>query len=89
MQERIDTLSRRGKGNVTNDGPSVVSDFSGQFVLRNGALSFSTLRFAVPGAIVQLAGRFDLRAEDARFRGTFAARRVPCGDDDRRQIAGR
>ena len=69
VQERIDTLSRRGQGNVTNDGPSVVSDFSGEFVLRNGALSFSTLRFAVPGAIVQLAGRFDLRAETLDFAG--------------------
>src|SRR6185503_10020725 len=69
VQERIDTLSRRGKGDVTNDGPSVVSNFSGAFVLRHGSLSFSSLQFAVPGALVQLAGRFDLKSETLDFAG--------------------
>jgi len=69
VQERIDTLSRRGRGDVTNEGRSVVSNFSGAFVLRLGSLSFSSLQFAVPGALVQLAGVFDLKAETLDFAG--------------------
>lgn len=69
VQERIDMLSRRGRGDVAKDGPSVVSNFSGDFVLRNGRLTFSALRFEVPGAIVQLVGNFDLKAEMLDFTG--------------------
>ena len=69
VQEQIDTLSRRGRGNVAKDGPSVVSNFSGDFTLRNGRLAFSALRFEVPGAIVQLVGDFDLKAEMLEFAG--------------------
>ena len=72
IQQRVDTLSRRGKGDGTNDGgPSVVSRLSGEFRLRNGTLTFSNLSFAVPGAIVHIRGTFDLKHEALDFRGNL------------------
>ena len=57
VQKRINELSERGRGDDgENQGPSVVSNLAGRFVLRNAALSFSQLQFSVPGARVQLAG---------------------------------
>ncbi len=69
VQERVNTLSRRGKGDATGDGPSVVSRLSGTFTLRDGRLTFATLSFGVPGAVVQIAGTYDLRRELLDFRG--------------------
>ncbi|MBA2258121.1 MAG: hypothetical protein H0W18_04450 [Acidobacteria bacterium] len=69
IQRRIDTLSRRGQGQPEAEGPSVVSRLSGKFSLRDGTLRFADLSFGVPGAIVQLAGTYDLRREALDFRG--------------------
>ena len=69
VQQQINRLSRRGQGEVTEEGPGVVSKLSGRFVLRNGVLDFANLSFAVPGAIVQLAGRFDLKHDVLEFGG--------------------
>jgi hypothetical protein len=70
VQEKINALSRRGKGNETaGDGPSVVSRLSGKFKLRSGTLTFSDLSFGVPGAIVQIAGTYDVKQEILDFRG--------------------
>jgi hypothetical protein len=69
VQQRIDTLSRRGRGMTENGGPSVVSNLSGRFVMKNGRIRFSRLAFAVPGSVVQLAGTFDLESEALDFQG--------------------
>jgi len=69
VQQRINTLSRRGKGEVDDNSPSVVSRLSGRFALRAGVLTFENLTFGVPGAVVQIAGRYDLRREALDFRG--------------------
>jgi hypothetical protein len=69
VQERIDTLSQRGKGQTASNGPSVVSQLSGTFTLRRGTLAFSSLSFGVPGATVQIAGAYDLKREHLDFRG--------------------
>jgi hypothetical protein len=70
VQRRISELSQRGRGNETPDErASVVSKLRGRFVLRDSALRFSDLTFAVPGAIVQLAGRYHLEAETLDFAG--------------------
>jgi hypothetical protein len=69
IQERINTLSRRGKGEIADDGPNVVSRLSGTFTLRKGTLSFTSLSFAVPGSVVEIAGTYDLRRELLDFRG--------------------
>ena len=69
IQERLNTLSQRGKGDTVNDGPSVVSRLSGTFTLREGTLTFADLSFGVPGAIVQLAGTYDVKREVLDLRG--------------------
>ena len=70
VQEKINGLSQRGKGDETPaNGPSVVSKLSGSFSLQGGTLTFSDLSFGVPGAIVQIAGTYDVRQETLDFRG--------------------
>jgi hypothetical protein len=70
VQKKITMLSQKGRGDEDgNDGESVVSDLQGRFVMEHSALRFSNLKFAVPGAIVQLAGTYDLRSEQMDFRG--------------------
>ena len=49
----------------------VASDFKGQFALANGVLSLPNVTFAVPGAGVELAGEYGLRAATIDFRGNL------------------
>jgi AsmA-like protein len=69
VQRRIDTLSRRGRGDIGDEGPSVVSRLQGRFVMDHGAIRFSNLSFGVPGATIQLAGSYNLRSEEIAFAG--------------------
>jgi len=69
VQQRIDTLSRRGRGDTGNSGPSVVSNLSGRFVMKDGRIRLRDLTFSVPGSAVQLAGSFDLKSEQLDFGG--------------------
>jgi hypothetical protein len=75
VQRKINVLSSRGRGDETDDGngESVVSNLEGTFVLRDAKLTFSRLRFAVPGAIVDLSGVYSLRDEQMAFKGYFLA----------------
>ena len=69
VQEQINTLSQRGKGETAKDGPSVVSSLSGTFRMRKATLTFADLSFAVPGAVVQIAGTYDMKRELLDFHG--------------------
>lgn len=71
VQRKIATLSVRGKGDEAGipDGRSVVSNLGGRFVMKNAQLTFSELTFGVPGAVVELAGTYDLHAETIAFTG--------------------
>lgn len=72
VQRRITTLSRRGRGEESDEGAEnerVVSNLRGKFKLGNGALTFSELTFAVPGSTVRLHGSYNLRAEVMNFQG--------------------
>jgi hypothetical protein len=73
VQKKITQLSQRGRGNEEGDGAgeSVVSDLKGRFTLRNAQLSFPELTFSVPGAMVELAGTYDLRGETIDFSGNL------------------
>jgi len=75
VQRKINVLSSRGRGDEIADGTgqSVVSNLEGTFVLRDAKLTFSTLRFLVPGAIVDLSGTYGLRDEQMDFKGYFLA----------------
>lgn len=70
IQAKIDELSHRSRGqNAAAPPPHVTSDFEGRFKLVDGVLELPEVRFGVPGAVVQLAGRYALRAETLDFRG--------------------
>jgi hypothetical protein len=69
VQQRIDELSRRGRGVKANTGSSVVSNLSGRFVMKDGRIRLRNLTFEVPGSAVQLAGAFDLGSEQLDFNG--------------------
>jgi len=71
VQRRVNTLSRKGQGDEAagDEGESAVSDFRGRFALKDGTIRFSNLTFAVPGAIVQIAGVYNLRNEAIDFAG--------------------
>jgi hypothetical protein len=70
VQEKIDTLSRRGQGRPNQTAiANVPSDFVGDFRLENGRFSLQGLEFGVPGALVQLDGNYLFGSEQLDFRG--------------------
>jgi hypothetical protein len=72
VQTKMNELSQkaRGEGNSGDPAANVVSNFTGRFVMKNGAIQFSSLTFSMPGARVNLAGSYTLRSEALDFRGT-------------------
>jgi hypothetical protein len=72
IQNQIDSLSRRGRGQPENEEiDSVVSAMAGRFKLENEMLTFRSLSFAVPGSGVDLAGTYDLDQDVLDFHGTL------------------
>ena len=69
VQGKINELSRRGRGRADQPADRVASDFQGRFRLGDGRLVLPSLTFAVPGAQVQLAGRYALKPETLDFQG--------------------
>ena len=70
VQRRLSSLSQRAQGDETpEDGESVVSQLRGNFTLKDSALRFSDLRFAMPGAAVELVGSYNLQSEALDFAG--------------------
>jgi hypothetical protein len=73
IQKKVNVLSKRGRGDAESDGTdeNVVSNLTGSFQMRNARIDFSELMFAVPGAVVQLVGYYDLHAETIDFAGNL------------------
>lgn len=72
IQDQIDTLSRRGKGQPNNQEiDQVFANMEGAFKLDDRVVSFQSLFFAVPGAAVDLAGRYDLGEDQLDFHGAL------------------
>ncbi|HET6200975.1 MAG TPA: AsmA-like C-terminal region-containing protein, partial [Candidatus Acidoferrales bacterium] len=72
VQEKVNSLSRRGRGDTDpNDDDTAVSSLQGTFTLRHGVAKFSQLTFSVAGAKVLLHGTYDLNAENLDFSGTL------------------
>jgi hypothetical protein len=70
VQDKIDELSRRGRGEPKNlEIDNVLSGFSGKYSLRDGNLNLPELQFGVHGAAVHLAGHYSLRGEALDFEG--------------------
>src|SRR5690606_27418470 len=59
VQGKVDELSRRAQGRPdARNIEDVLSDFSGRFRMRDGAIRFPVLRFTTQGARVQMAGAY-------------------------------
>lgn len=75
VQQQINDLSFRSQGEpklvgTTPDDP-VTSDLRGSFSLSNGALSFSSLRFQIPGTNADMTGQYSLDGKVFDFHGTL------------------
>jgi hypothetical protein len=73
VQQKLVSLSRRAQGK-DDDEPlkqEVLTDMKGHFVLKHGVIRFDNLTFGVPGALVTLAGEYNLRTEVIDVAGTF------------------
>jgi hypothetical protein len=70
MKNAVAGLSRRGQGKP-NDTTiiDVPADFSGDFSLGKGNLSFSRLQFTVPGATAEMKGGYGLHTQEIDFVG--------------------
>ena len=70
VQDKLDELSRKGQGQPGDASiDNVISEFGGDFSLSKAVLDLPSLRFAVRGAEVQLAGSYGLREESLGFTG--------------------
>lgn len=72
IQNEIDKLSRRGQGDPNSQEiDEVVSGMNGRFNLENERIHFSNLAFSIPGAAVDLAGTYNMHADEVDFLGTL------------------
>jgi hypothetical protein len=73
VQEKVDSLSRRARGEKKSNEPDeeVVSDLRGRFTLKNSVMTFSSLSFGVPGALIRLSGTYGLTDETMDFHGVL------------------
>jgi hypothetical protein len=72
IQDKIDTLSRRGQGQPKNEEiDEVISRMKGVFKLDGSVITFRELMFGVTGADVDLAGSYDLNADVLDFHGAL------------------
>ena len=75
IQQQLDTLSRKGQGQPTNQSiGDVLSNMGGSFRLDNQVMTFRALSFAVPGADVDLTGSYDMDHDAIDFHGTLKLR---------------
>jgi hypothetical protein len=64
IQDKVDSLSRRGQGQPKDTNIAhVESELIGAFHLQKGIIHFNDLRFQVPGARVNLQGTYALSGE--------------------------
>jgi hypothetical protein len=73
VQAKINDLSLRGRGRTGDEAPRTVgSNFTGRFTMTGGTLTIPSVAFDVPGAIVTLAGAYELERETIDFSGTLS-----------------
>jgi len=71
IQNQIDGLSRRGQGQPNNEAiEDVATAMKGKFELKDEAITFRSLQFAVPGAAVDLTGGYRFQGP-VDFHGTL------------------
>jgi hypothetical protein len=70
VQEKVDAFSTKARGVKDATPDPVLSNFRGTFRMRDGAIHFSNVTFTMPGARVNVNGRFVMESEALDFRGT-------------------
>jgi hypothetical protein len=70
-QQTVDQLSERAEGEKSEDPERVLSNLKGHVVLKDSIANFSNLSFAVPGAVAQMHGTYDLGNEGIDLRGVL------------------
>jgi hypothetical protein len=69
-REKLESFSRHAEGKPADeDAGSALTDLKGQFVLKDGLITFSRLTFSVPGAGVELAGTYDIHSQQIAMQG--------------------
>jgi hypothetical protein len=72
IQNRVDELSRRGRGRPKDEGiDDVASNLRGSFRLHEARMTLRALSFRVRGAEVRLTGNYGINSERLDFRGTL------------------
>ena len=75
IQEKVDTLSRKGQGEPkAMEINSVALEMAGNFQVRDSVMTFSRLSFGVIGASVNLKGTYDLNSGGLDFHGNLVMR---------------
>ena len=88
VQDKVDELSRRGRGEPENDRvQNVLADFGGDFSLQNGRLGLPKFEFSVEGARVALGGSLWPSHAAARLRGSAVARCADLENNYRFQVS--
>ncbi len=87
VQEKVDTLSRKGQGKPKDtDISEVASDLRGNFRFADGVVTFSSLSFAVQGASLHLDGTYNIDSTAMDFQGRPADAGQTFADDYGRKI---
>jgi hypothetical protein len=70
-EKKVNTLSARSSGQNGNGAAEsdVASEMQGKFAIQNGVMTFSDLRFQVPGARVRMIGTLGLKSQNFDLRG--------------------
>jgi hypothetical protein len=72
IQDKLDSFSRRGQGQPDSEAiDEVVSGMNGRFRLDNEILKFHKLQFGVPGALVDLAGTYNMDSDNMDLVGAL------------------
>ncbi len=73
IQDKIDSLSKRGRGRPKDEAISgVPATFNSKFQLANARLTFAPVTFAVPGALVDLNGSYRLHESWLDLHGSLS-----------------
>jgi len=71
-QEKLKQLSRKAEGKPKDPTAGTdLFDLKGRFILSYGDANFPSLNFSIPGAKLDLKGKYQLHSEDLNFFGTL------------------
>jgi hypothetical protein len=71
LSDRASGVSKSEEKRGEGERGKVASDLFGKFRLNNNVISFATLSFRVPGARIQLAGKYNLKSSQVDMNGKF------------------